>query len=216
MPETAIYDEDDLLPLSALQHIIFCERQCALIHIEQLWVENLFTAQGRIMHERVDTCGKESRKDIRIEFAMPLRSLSLGLIGKADAIEFHRQKQALPKWLPFPVEHKRGKPKKDNCDKVQLCAQALCLEEALQIDIPGGALFYGKNRRRQYVIFTPELRQQTKETARQLHDLIQAKITPAPIYSKKCESCSFKESCLPKTLAKKKRVGLYLDRATAL
>ncbi|NIA31523.1 MAG: CRISPR-associated protein Cas4, partial [Actinobacteria bacterium] len=125
------YSEDDLLPLSGLQHLQFCERQCALIHLEQIWEENLFTAYGRIMHERVDQYGKESRKDVRIEFAIPLRSLRLGLIGKADVVEFHRQPVGKPKWLPFPVEHKRGSPKKNNCDKVQLCAQALCLEEAL-------------------------------------------------------------------------------------
>ncbi|VAW34145.1 CRISPR-associated RecB family exonuclease Cas4 [hydrothermal vent metagenome] len=153
-----MYDEDDLLPLSALQHILFCERQCALIHIEQLWVENMFTAQGRIMHERVDRSGGESRGDIRIEFALPLRSLRLGLIGKADAVEFHRQSEGNPAWLPFPVEHKRGRPKKDNCDKVQLCAQALCLEETLSLTIPQGALFYGKNRRRQLVEFDEVLR----------------------------------------------------------
>ena len=207
------YSEDDLLPLSALQHILFCERQCALIHIEQIWVENLFTAQGRIMHERVDRCGRESRGDIRTEFAMPIRSLRLGLIGKADAVEFHRQAAARPLWLPFPVEHKRGRPKKDNCDKVQLCAQAICLEEALGVTIPQGAIFYGKNRRRQNVEFTEALRQQTEETAERLHRLFDAAITPAPVYSAKCNSCSFKEICLPKTLEKKRRVGQYIDKA---
>ena len=121
-----MYTEDDLIPLSALQHILFCERQCALIHIEQVWSENLFTAEGRIMHERVHTADRESRGDIRIEFGMWLRSLRLGLIGKADVVEFHRkpdsQKAGSEVWVPFPVEYKRGKPKKDNCDKVQLCA----------------------------------------------------------------------------------------------
>ena len=125
--------EDDLLPLSALQHLLFCERQCALIHIEQMWNENLFTAEWRIMHKRVDEANRESRGDVRIEFGMPLRSLRLGLIAKADVVEFHRkpasQNVKSPEWVPFPVEYKRGKPKKDNCDEVQLCAQALCLEE---------------------------------------------------------------------------------------
>jgi len=124
-----MYEEDDLLPLSALQHILFCERQCALIHIEQIWVENMFTAQGRVMHERVDRTGHESRRDVRLEFGVPLRSLRLGIIGKADMVEFHRQIDG--DWQPFPVEYKRGKPKKENWDKVQLCAQALCLEEMM-------------------------------------------------------------------------------------
>lgn len=115
-----MYSEDDLLPLSALQHILFCERQCALIHVEQLWVENLYTAQGRVMHDRVDQTGRESRKDVRLEFGVPIRSLQHGLSGKADMIEFHRRSDNV--WLPFPVENKRGRPKKENWDKVQLCA----------------------------------------------------------------------------------------------
>ena len=208
-----MYDEDDLLPLSALQHILFCERQCALIHIEQLWVENMFTAQGRIMHERVDKSGGESRGDIRIEFALPLRSLRLGLIGKADVVEFHHQTEGNPAWLPFPVEHKRGRPKKDNCDKVQLCAQALCLEETLNLAIPQGALFYGKNRRRQLVEFDEVLRRQTEDTAQSLHQLFDNRITPPPKYSKKCDTCSFKEICRPKTFEKRRRVEQYLNRA---
>ena len=133
------YNEDDLIQLSALQHLVFCERQCALIHIEQLWSENLFTAEGRIMHDKVDTANRESRGNIRIEYGVPMRSLRLGLIGKADAVEFHRNGD---KWIPFPVEYKRGKPKGGNCDKVQLCAQALCLEEMMNVEIPVGVLFY--------------------------------------------------------------------------
>jgi CRISPR-associated exonuclease Cas4 len=134
-----MYTEDDLLPLSALQHLLFCERQCALIHIEQAWSENLFTAQGRIMHERVDDGGRVTRGDVRRESGMPLRSLRLGLIGKADMVEFYRQSDS--SWLPYPVEYKRGKAKKENWDKVQLCAQAICLEEMLEVAVPEGALF---------------------------------------------------------------------------
>ena len=141
------YTEDDLLPLSGLQHLLFCERQCALIHIEQVWAENVLTAEGRIMHERVHEEGKESRGDVRIEFGMPLRSLRLGLIAKADVVEFHRDREYPDDlWRPFPVEYKRGKPKKGNFDKVQLCGQAMCLEEMLDVEIPAGALFYGKTR----------------------------------------------------------------------
>lgn len=206
-----MYIEDDLLMLSALQHILFCERQCALIHIEQVWVENMFTAQGRIMHERVDQTGHESRRNVRLEFGVPIRSLRLGLIGKADMVEFHRQADG--GWLPFPVEYKRGRPKKENWDKVQLCAQGLCLEEMLGVIIFGGALFYGKNRRRQEVAFDDDLRQQTENTARMLHRLIAGGITPLPVYGKKCDTCSLKNICLPKTLGKRRRVENYLRQS---
>ncbi|MBU0910085.1 MAG: CRISPR-associated protein Cas4 [Proteobacteria bacterium] len=207
------YSEDDLLPLSALQHLLFCPRQCALIHIEQAWQENLFTAQGRLMHERVDQSGRESRKDVRIEYAMPLRCLRLGLIGKADVVEFHLEAGAGKRWLPFPVEYKRGKQKKENWDKVQLCAQAICLEEMLGLGVPAGALFYGKNRRRQDVLFSDELRRETEDAALQLHELIAAGRTPAPVYTKRCDSCSFYELCLPRLLEKKRKVESYLDQA---
>lgn len=205
------YSEDDLLPLSGLQHILFCERQCALIHIEQLWVENLFTAQGRVMHDRVDQAGKESRKDVRIAYGMPLRSLKMGIVGKADVVEFHRQSNG--SWQPFPVEYKRGQSKKENWDKVQLCAQALCLEEMLGEAVPAGALFYGKNRRRQQVAIDYKLRQETIDTAERLHKLIAGAVTPPPIYTKGCESCSFKDICLPKSIEKRFRVEKYLQHA---
>ncbi|MBI5558718.1 MAG: CRISPR-associated protein Cas4 [Deltaproteobacteria bacterium] len=208
----AIYTEDDLLPLSALQHLLFCPRQCALIHIEQLWQENLFTAQGRLMHDRVDQSGRESRKDVRVEYGMPLRSMRLGLIGKGDVVEFHRM-DSKEGWQPFPVEYKRGKEKKENWDKVQLCAQAICLEEMLGLAVPAGALFYGKNRRRQDVVFTDELRRETEETALKLHELIGAGRTPQSVYSKRCDSCSFYEICLPKILEKRRKIDRYLDQA---
>ena len=126
-----MYSIDDLLPLSALQHIVFCERQCALIYTEQAWTENRLTVEGKIMHERVHDESRESRGDVRIDYGVSLRSLRLGLIGKADVVEFHRQPDG--SWRPFPVEYKRGKPKADDCDKVQLCAQAICLEEMLSV-----------------------------------------------------------------------------------
>lgn len=205
------YNENDLVQLSSLQHIIFCERQCALIHIEQLWSENLFTAEGRIMHDKVDTADRESRENIRIEYGVPLRSLLLGLIGKADVVEFHRQGD---NWHPFPVEYKRGKPKGDNCDKVQLCAQAMCLEEMLSCTITEGALFYGTTRRREDVVFDMALRTETEETAKKVHDLIDAGITPKPKYSKKCKSCSLVELCMPKVSGKKGKAGAYLLKMT--
>ena len=209
-----MYAEDDLLMISALQHYLFCPRQCALIHIEQQWVENRLTAEGRVLHERVHTASRQSRRDMRVEFDLPLRSLQLGLTGRADVVEFHRQTDG--SWLPFPVEYKRGRPKKDNSDKVQLCAQALCLEEMLQVGIPRGALYYGQKHRRQEVVFDEELRQITTTSARELHDLISSGETPSPVYAKRCESCSFVHLCLPKAMGKKKRVQNYMMKMTKL
>lgn len=202
------YTEDNLIMLSALQHFIFCERQCALIHLEQVWAENRLTAEGRILHERVHEQEGETRAGVRIERGMPLRSLRLGLVGVADVIEFHR----LPNggWRPFPVEYKRGKPKPDRCDEVQLCAQALCLEEMMGVAVPEGALFYGRTRRRHEVEFLPELRKATEETAAAVRELLDAGITPPAVYDKKCKQCSLMEICLPKSLGRKRDVGRYL------
>ncbi len=205
------YTEDDLLPLSALQHLVFCERQCALIHIEQVWEENRLTAEGRIMHEKVHEVGQESRGEVRIERGVALRSLRLGLIGKADVVEFHKREKDL--WQPFPVEYKRGKPKPDDCDKVQLCAQAMCLEEMLNKEIPGGAIFYGKTRHRLDVEFDETLRKEVEEAARKAHVLIESGVTPKPVYDKKCERCSLVNQCLPKASGKKASVENYLAQA---
>ncbi|MBW1707920.1 MAG: CRISPR-associated protein Cas4 [Deltaproteobacteria bacterium] len=205
------YTEDDLIPLSGLQHLLFCERQCALIHIEQAWAENVLTAEGRIMHERVHEEGRESRGDVRIEYAMPLRSLRLGLIAKADVVEFHRDKEHPGDvWRPFPVEYKRGKPKKGNYDKVQLCGQAMCLEEMLGVEIAVGALFYGKTRRRQDVVFDSDLRRETEDAAKRFHELVESGLTPKAVYMKKCDNCSMSDLCMPKTVAKARSVNSYL------
>jgi len=204
------YTEEDLIMLSALQHYVFCERQCALIHIEQLWDENRMTAEGRIMHERVHEQNRESRRDVRIEYGIPLRSLRLGLIGKADVVEFHRLDKET--WQPFPLEYKRGKPKLDHCDMIQLCAQAMCLEEMLTISVPSGAIFYGRTRRRFDVSFDNALRNETEETAKRAHDLVNSGITPPPVYEKRCESCSLIGECLPKQIGKKSSVKHYLTR----
>ncbi|MCE5264753.1 MAG: CRISPR-associated protein Cas4 [Deltaproteobacteria bacterium] len=200
---------DDLTMISALQHYAFCPRQCALIHIEQIWQESGRTAEGRILHERVHDEGRTSRGDIRIEHGISLRSLRLGLIGKADVVEFHRQCNG--SWLPFPVEYKRGKPKADDCDKVQLCAQAMCLEEMLAVAIPSGALFYGETRHRLDVVFDEALRRETAETASRAHDLIASGRTPPPVYEKRCDSCSLMTECLPKTIQKRRSVKGYLS-----
>lgn len=210
-----MFDEKDLLPLSALQHLLFCERQCALIHVERQWAENRFTAEGRIMHERVHTANRESRGKIRYEYAVPLRSLELGLAGQADVVEFHKTEGTRVDsrlWQPFPVEYKRGKAKKANWDRVQLCAQALCLEEMLGVEIPAGSLFYGKTRRRQEVFFDHALRAETKDAARRLHVLVADGRTPGPVYSVRCDSCSFLALCLPKAMGRRKSALKYLRK----
>ena len=201
-------DENELIMISALNHYLYCPRRCALIHIEQAWSENLFTAEGRIMHEKADSNKYESRGNIRIDYSVPLRSLRLGLIGKADVVEFHKMEDGT--WLPFPVEYKRGKPKADDCDKVQLCAQAICLEEMLNVEIREGALFYGQTRRREDVKFDSALRAETEDTAKEVHALIESGTTPKPEYSKKCKKCSLYDLCLPKTCGKTKSVSKYL------
>ena len=203
-----MYCEDDLLPLSALQHLAFCPRQCALIHIERAWSENFFTAQGRVLHERVHQENAERRRDIRVEYGMPLRSLRLGLSGKADVVEFHRREDG--NWQPFPVEYKRGRRKPDNRDAVQLCAQALCLEEMRKTAVPLGAFYYGRERQRAEVKFDENLRKETEETAQRLHRLIDSGVTPPPVYEAKCDTCSLLELCLPKTIQNKKSVSGYL------
>lgn len=205
----SVYADVEFLPLSALQHYIFCPRQCALIHVEQVWVENRLTAEGRVMHDYVHEQTAESRKDIRIERGMPLRSVVLGLIGKADVVEFNR---ISGKWLPYPVEYKRGKPKKDNSDKVQLCAQAMCLEEMLHVSIPMGSLFYGSTHRRTDIAFDVDLRTGTSDTAQQLHNLIASGKTPPAHYEKRCENCSLLEICLPRCVGDTARVSEYLDK----
>ncbi len=204
------YTEDDLIMISALQHYIFCERQCALIHIEQLWDENRATAEGRIMHEKVHGQDRESRGSVRIEYGLPLRSLKLGLIGKADVVEFHRLDKDM--WQPFPVEYKRGKPKVDHCDLIQLCAQAMCLEEMLSVPVLKGAIFYGRTRRRLDVTLNESLRRETEVVAKQVRELIASGLTPPPVYEKRCESCSLMSECLPKTIQKRRSVKTYLTR----
>lgn len=214
-----MYAENDLLPISALQHLMFCERQCALIHIEQSWSENRFTAEGRIMHERVHEAAADSRGDVRIVRGLRLRSLKLGMIGMADVVEFHRDADGVNvpglkgAWLVMPVEYKRGRPKKNACDEIQLCAQALCLEEMLQCTVSGGALFYGKTRRRKNVAFDEVLREETTRTAQRLHQLIKTGVTPPAVYEKKCDSCSLMSVCMPKTAARGKSAKAFLERS---
>ena len=198
--------------LSALQHYLFCPRQCALIHVEGTWSESFLTAAGRQLHERVDRRGGETRRDVHLATALRLPSRRLGLTGVADMVEFHRQETVggdagrmvaarLPGrsgyWRPFPVEYKRGAPKSHRADEVQLCAQALCLEEMLGVSIAAGALFYGETRRRMDVAFDSELRVLTEDVAEKVHALTRAGVTPPPVLAKGCRACSLADVCRP-------------------
>jgi CRISPR-associated exonuclease Cas4 len=213
-----MYSETDLLPISALQHIVFCERQCALIHIERQWEENRLTAEGKILHDKTDKEEVESRGNLRIARALLLQNKRLGLFGRADVVEFHLVSDGLGvslpgvdgKWQPYPVEYKRGKPKADRCDEVQLCAQALCLEEMLSTTIAEGALFYGTPRRRTVITFDNNLRNETEIVAERLQKLINCRITPKAAYEKKCDNCSLIDICLPQ-LDKKTTAKTYVD-----
>ncbi|MFH1310161.1 MAG: CRISPR-associated protein Cas4 [Candidatus Omnitrophota bacterium] len=205
-----MYSEDDFIQLSALQHYVFCPRQCALIHIEQVWVENLWTAEGRVMHERAHEEKIEARAGVRIERGVPLCSKRLGISGKADVVEFH--KTAGGQWGPFPIEYKRGKPKADDCDIVQLCAQAMCLEEMLGVHIAEGAVFYGRIRRRLNVIFDEELRLKTERAAKEVHEFIAKGVTPKPRKMECCSSCSLVEICMPKDMEHPLSVKKYLEK----
>jgi CRISPR-associated exonuclease Cas4 len=215
-----MYSEDDLLPLSGLQHLVFCERQWGLIHLEQIWEENRLTADGRVQHERVHEQTEETRRDLITARGLPIHSLRLGLSGQADVIEFARvssEKSAnaleLPDregwWSPTPVEHKRGRVKRGDCDRVQLCAQALCLEEMFGVRIDEGALFYGRTRRRTAVRFTAGLRKETEDLAARMHELYAARCTPKARLTTACESCSLKDRCFPGAIQARAAVNDY-------
>lgn len=211
--------EEDWLLLSGLQHFAFCRRQWALIHIENQWAENFRTVDGHLMHERVhDQEFRESRGDRLTVRGLAIHSAQLGISGQCDAVEFQRDPDGISLrdreglWQPYPVEYKRGKPKEDNADELQLCAQAMCLEEMLCCTVPEGALYYGEPRRRTVVQFTPELRQQVQDSLTEMHQLYQRRYTPKVKPSKACSACSLKDLCLPKLMSRKK-VADYLSAA---
>ncbi|MDR3533714.1 MAG: CRISPR-associated protein Cas4 [Rhodopila sp.] len=197
--------EDALIPLSALQHHLFCPRQCALIHVEGLWAEDAATAEGRILHERADSGQRETRPGVRIARSLAIRSLTLGVAGRADVVEFHGRPPR-----PFPVEYKRGKPKSHRADEVQLCAQAICLEDMCGVDVPEGALFYGVTRRRLPVTFDAELRALTTRVAEEARANIAALRTPPPVRTPACARCSLFDLCQPDRLEKSPKVARWL------
>ncbi len=213
-------DDDCFIPLSALQHYLFCPRQCALIHIDGLWEENQLTAEGKHLHQRTDTPGSTSRMSdeetspgIRVVRALPLRCQRLGIMGKADCVEFRIDATGASVGPPRPVEYKRGRPKRNNADKVQLCAQALCLEEMCGSEVPEGDLFYHTIRRRVCVRFDRVLRRSTERTIAQVRQLIETNTTPRAEYGSKCKRCSLLNICLPKGTDSSKNPKLYLSRA---
>ena len=214
-----IYSEDDFLQLSGLQHFKFCRRQWALIHVENQWVENFRTTDGAILHENAHNGGfAESRGDLLITRDMRIFSRTLGVSGACDVLEFHRGKIGIPLkgreglWQPYPVEYKRGRPKENTADALQLCGQAMCLEEMLCCEIPRGALYYGEPRRRTEVDFTPELRREVTALLSEMHDLYRRGHTPKVKPTKACSACSLKSLCLPK-LMRGKSVSSYLRGA---
>lgn len=218
--------DESLVMLSALQHYLFCKRQCAMIHIEEIWTENKLTAEGHVMHEHVDEGGRETRRTVRTATSIRLVSHRLRVSGIADMVEFHASNNEFDSqgrriatslnglkgfWKPFPVEYKHGKPKSHRADEVQLCAQAICLEEMLNVVIPFGALFYGEPHRRTEVFFDDELRLLTEETARGVHELIDSGVTPEPKLGSWCTSCSIVDTCKPKLFASHRSAQQWLN-----
>jgi CRISPR-associated exonuclease Cas4 len=206
-------EPDDLVPLSALQHYLYCSRQCALIHVERLWAENRQTAEGRLLHDRADTLQIERRHNVRTISAMPLSNAELGIGGVADVVEFRTEEASAP---PFPVEYKRGRPKAHRADEVQLCAQALCLEAMFNCRVEEGALFYGQTRHRKSVVFDDQLRRLTLETIKATREMIRAGHTPLASYlAKRCDACSLIDLCQPKLLGKERSVEAWLREQMA-
>jgi len=200
--------DDDAIPLSALQHHLYCPRQCALIHVEQLWEESRHTAEGRVLHEKADKPRIERRKGVRTVLAMPLAAPELGITGIADVVEFHQTAEGE---RAFPVEYKRGRPKAHQADEVQLCAQALCLESMLGQTVPAGALYYGQTRRRTDVPFDAPLRQLTLGTITAVRTMLAAGVTPMARYDRRrCDACSLLDLCQPKLLGRARGVNDWL------
>ena len=203
-----MFTEDQLLPLSALQHWLYCPRQCGLIHLEQVWAENKFTAEGQVLHHKAHEGPDECKAGVRITRSLPVRSFNLGISGECDIVEFHADGRVVP------VEYKRGKPKSHRADELQLCAQAMCLEEMLGVQISSACLFYGENRRRTTVKFDETLRRLVTDTATALHSMIASRQTPLAEYeARRCDACSLIELCQPKSMRFKRGVQAWFSAA---
>lgn len=213
------YSEEDYLPLNGIQHFAFCRRQWALIQIENQWAENERTVDGSLLHEAAhDPEREESRGDLLIQRSVSVYSAALGISGQCDVLEYHAGPEGIPLpdrrglWQPYPIEYKRGSPKEGPADALQLCAQAMCLESMLCCEIPEGALYYGQTRRRERILFSPQLRAQVQDLLSQMHELYRRGHTPKSKPSKSCNACSLRELCLPRLL-KAKSVSAYLADA---
>ncbi len=211
-----MYREEDYLQLSGLQHFAFCRRQWALIHIEQQWAENFRTADGRVMHEHAhDGSSREKRGNVIVTRAMRISSAELGVSGECDVVEFHKSPDGIAirglegKYTVIPVEYKRGQPKDNDCDALQLCAQALCLEEMLCCNIPDAYLYYGETHRRYTVVLDEALREKTVSMIDEMHQLYARQHTPKVKRTKACNACSMKDICLP-VLNKSRSAAEYI------
>lgn len=215
------YKEEDYLMLSGIQHFSFCRRQWALIHIEQQWQENFLTVSGNILHEKAhQSDSREKRKDVLITRGMSVCSRTLGISGNCDVVEFHKNKKGVPLhgyeglYVPVPVEYKKGKPKEHDADVLQLCAQAMCLEEMLVCHVPKGYLYYGEIKHRLEILFDTELRESVSKAYEEMHELYRKNYTPKVKTSKSCKSCSLSELCMPK-LNKGLSVKNYIQKHIA-
>lgn len=213
------YEQEDFLALSGLQHFKFCRRQWALIFIENQWAENVRTVEGTLLHKNAhDKDFSENRGDLLVRRGMRVFSATLGVSGECDVLEFHRSPQGIPLkgrdglWQPYPVEYKHGRYNERTGDTLQLCGQAICLEEMLCCTIPEGALYFGETHRRMTVAFTPELRQSVRDALEQMHALRQRGYTPKVKPTKSCNACSLKDICLPR-LMRTQSVAQYLTQA---
>lgn len=188
----------DPIMLSALEHYAYCPRQCALIHVEQVWSENLYTMRGRDVHERVHDDSSHEQAGVRLERSLPIWSCRLQLTGKADLVEFHSN-------IPYPVEYKSGSHRRGNPETLQLCAQALCLEEMFRVPVPKGAIFWHGSRERREIVFTEAMREQVERVSAAVVEMLEERLVPSPVNDQRCENCSLRESCLPAVVADKGR-----------
>jgi len=190
------------IPISALQHYIYCPRQFALIHIEEIYEENIYTIDGNIVHDRVDN---QKIYNKNVENSLPIWSDELGIYGVADIVEFNNG-------IPKPVEYKRGKMKNQLADKIQLMAQAYCLEEMFSVEIETGEIYYNKSRRRKEIIFTSDLKEKLIKTVDNVRNLLIKREVPKPVNNKRCKNCSLKESCMPDI---ERSINSYTEKLTS-
>ena len=191
-------DASDPVPISALEHYAYCPRQCALIHVEQVWSENLYTMRGRDVHERVDEISGHDVGGVRFERALPIWSARLGLTGKADLVEFHGD-------IPYPVEYKSGSHRKGTPETIQLCAQAICLEEMFGVPVTKGAIYWHGSRERREVDVTADMSARVEALVVAVREMLEQRVVPPPVNDKRCEHCSLRESCMPAVIAERQR-----------